>query len=161
MKNIISTSIIVFIVAAFISCRAIYEDGQELANSVRHNIEEISVDELNKKTDNYEDFLLIDIRQADEFQHVSIPGSFNIPRGVLEFKIRDDNFWEEEFFYAPLEDDEIIVYCKLGHRGALAALSLQQLGFTNVKSLKGGILSWDPEIEQNLPKTSGSGGCGD
>lgn len=146
---------------AFASCTAIYENGDELAESILSSIKEIGVDELRQKIENGEDFLLIDVRQAKEYGTVSIPGALNIPRGLLEFKIRDDAYWEEEFLYTPESDDEIVVYCKLGSRGALSAFTLQQLGFTNVKNLHGGILSWDPEIEKNVPKKTGGGGCGD
>ncbi len=143
------------------SCNAIYENGEELASSIQHDITEISVDELKTKIENGEDFLLIDVRQAGEYANATIPGALNIPRGTLEFKIRDDNFWEEEFLYTPEENDEIVIYCKKGDRGILSAMALQQLGFTNVKNLHGGILSWDPAIDKNAPKKSGGGGCGD
>jgi rhodanese-related sulfurtransferase len=143
------------------ACNAVYENGEELAKAISKDINVIPVEELNAKIESGEDFLLIDVRQANEFQNASIPGALNIPRGVLEFKIKDDNFWEEEFLYTPENDDEIIIYCKVGFRGALSAYALQQLGFTNVKNLSGGILNWDPEIEQNAPKTSTGGGCGD
>lgn len=153
------TAILTLFVVA--SCTAIYENGDELAESILSNITEIEVEELRQKIDNGEDFLLIDVRQEKEYEIVSIPGALNIPRGMLEFKIRDDAYWEEEFLYTPENDGEIIVYCKLGSRGALSAFTLHQLGFTNVKNLHGGILSWDPEIEKNLPAKAGGGGCGD
>jgi rhodanese-related sulfurtransferase len=143
------------------SCTAIFENGEELASSLKGNIEQITVEALREKIDKSEDFYLIDVRQAAEYKAVAIPGAFNIPRGVLEFKIRNDEYWEEEFFYPPEADQEIVVYCKKGDRGILSALALKQMGFTNVKNLAGGILSWDPEIEKNAPKTTGGGGCGD
>jgi rhodanese-related sulfurtransferase len=161
MRNTILYITAILTVFAIASCTAIYENGDELAESVLSNIKEIDVVELREKIDNGEDFLLIDVRQESEYKTVSIPGAMNIPRGLLEFKIRDDEYWEEEFLYAPENDDEIIVYCKLGSRGALSAFTLQQLGFTNVRYLYGGILSWDPEIEKNALKTTGGGGCGD
>ena len=154
---IIAAAAMIFMV----SCNAIYENGEELAASIQNDISEILVDELKAKIENGEDFLLIDVRQAREYDNVTIPGALNIPRGMLEITIRNDKFWEEEFLYTPENDDEIVVYCKLGYRGALSAMALQQLGFTNVKNLHGGILSWDPDIDKNAPKKSGGGGCGD
>lgn len=160
MKKLIYTPTLILIALTLASC-AIFEDGHEMAASIRKNINEISADELNAKIDAYEDFLLIDVRQASDFLNASITGAFNIPRGVLEFKIQDDEFWEAEFFYAPYNDDEIVLYCQKGDRSALATLALKQLGFTNVKSLKGGIISWDPTLDQNQPTQQTSGGCGD
>jgi rhodanese-related sulfurtransferase len=162
MKKVILNSIFaIAAIALMTSCNAIYENGEELAAAIRGNITEITVDELREKIDNGEEFLLIDTRQANEYDRGSIPGALNIPRGVLEFKIRDDAYWEEEFLYTPESNEEIIIYCKKGDRGTLAALSLQQLGFTNVKNLHGGVIAWDPEIDKNAPKKSGGGGCGD
>ncbi|MBE0639702.1 MAG: rhodanese-like domain-containing protein [Bacteroidales bacterium] len=161
MKREILKTFTLLLVVAMTSCSAIYEDGQELASGIQQDITGITVDELNAKIENGEDFLLIDVRQKDEFTNSAITGALNIPRGTLEFTIRNDEFWEEEFLYTPENDQEIIVYCKLGHRGALAALALQQIGFTNVKYLQGGILAWDPNIEKNAPKKSSGGGCGD
>jgi len=143
------------------SCTAIFENGEELAAAHQSLVDQITESELRAKIDAGEDFYLIDVRQETEFMSVSIPGAFNIPRGVLEFKISDNDFWENEFFYAPERGDKIIIYCHKGLRGILATLTLKQLGYTNVKNLQGGILSWDPGIEQNaLPARTG-GGCGD
>lgn len=160
-KSMYKSASLLLIVIVMTSCSAIFENGEELAASVQHKIEQITVETLNQMIENGEDFYLIDVRQGDEFQLAAIPGAFNIPRGVLEFTIRDDAYWEEEFFYPPENVQQIVVYCKKGFRGTLSALALTQMGFDNVKNLEGGILSWDPEIEQNAPKTSGSAGCGD
>jgi rhodanese-related sulfurtransferase len=161
MRRIIIKTLTMLVIIAITSCNAIYENGEEMAESIESIIMEISVNDLNAKIDNGEDFLLIDVRQKNEYQNVSIPGALNIPRGLLEFKIRDNDFWEEEFMYTPEDDDEIVVYCKLGDRGALSAYALQQLGFTNVRNLNGGIVNWDPEMESNAPAKTSGGGCGD
>jgi rhodanese-related sulfurtransferase len=151
----------IFAVSLMISsCSAIYEEGEELALAQRSKISEITADELKSKIEKGDNFLLLDVRQSSEYEQASIPGALNIPRGMLEFSIRDDNFWEEEFMYTPENDEEIIIYCKLGYRGILSAMALRQLGFTNVKNLAGGIVSWDPDIEQAAPANKGGGGCG-
>jgi rhodanese-related sulfurtransferase len=142
------------------ACTGIYEDGTEMAADVKSSAEEISVDELKAKLEKGEEFLLIDVRQASEYDNSAIPGAINMPRGVLEFKIRDDQYWEQEFLYTPSDSVEIIVYCKSGYRGALSTLALKQLGFLNVKNLKGGMLSYDPNLDKGAPKKSSGGGCG-
>ncbi|MBE0661868.1 MAG: hypothetical protein IH597_05305 [Bacteroidales bacterium] len=161
MKRTFINYLMLFVAITFTSCSAIYENGEELAASIQNNIAEISADELRTRIENGEDFLLIDVRQSNDYKNGAIPGALNIPRGALEIRIRDDEFWEEEFLYTPENDAEIILYCKLGYRGALSAFALQQLGFTNVKNLHGGILNWDPNIDNNTPKTAGGGGCGE
>lgn len=117
-----------------------------------------------------EAYILIDVRTESEHNAGFISGSINIPRGVLEFRIENESVWENEGMYAPLKEDLIIIYCKKGHRGALASQTLKQLGFTNIKNLSGGMLDWMqnfPEmVEKNettggaaLPAAGGGGGC--
>lgn len=158
MKNyILSIPIILMIFAS--SCTAIFEDGKELASDAKTRITEISVDELKAKIENQEEFLLIDVRQKNEFKKGNIPGSFSIPRGVLELKISDEGFWEEEFMYSPLDTDNIVVYCQKGDRGALAAEALLKLGFKNVKNLEGGWVKYNPDFASMKVKED-EGGCG-
>ncbi len=149
-----------FIIILISSCTNIYENGSELAAYTKPHIEEITVDELNKKIENQEDFLLIDVRQTAEYKKSNIPGSILIPRGVVEFKIGNDAFWEEEFLYTPEKDAEIILYCKKGDRGILATKALNELGYTNVKNLSGGIIAWDPDFDAGSEAAQEEGGCG-
>lgn len=117
-----------------------------------------------------EPFILIDVRTMAEHNAGFIPGSMSIPRGVLEFRIENESVWENEGMYPPIKEDLIIVYCKKGARGTLAAQTLKQLGFTNVKNISGGMLEWMqnfPEIVEKvetaggaaLPAAGGGGGC--
>ena len=79
--------------------------------------------------------LLIDVREADEYNAAHIPGAINIPRGLLEFKLSND---------PQLADPELklVLYCKNSGRSALATLALQDMGYRNVVSLVGGIEAW-------------------
>ncbi len=85
---------------------------------------------------------------------VYIPGAINIARGILEFNISNDKFWEEAMLYMPEKDEEIIIYCRKGKRSILAAQTLQQLGFTNVKYIIDGWKKWEmtfpDKFEKNL-----------
>ena len=159
MKYFNKSLVLVVMALLAFSCTNIYEDGKEMASVAAKKIQHISVDSLNAKIERGDDFYLIDVREPDEYAKGSIPGSFSIPRGVLEFKISDEPFWEEEFMYVPEKDNEIVVYCKSGGRASLAALALKQLGFTNVKNLDGG---WDAFHGDNpdTGATSSEGGCG-
>ena len=141
------------------ACTGIFEDGNELAADCSKHINNITVDELNAKHENAAEFLLLDCRQSEEYAAGNIPGSFNIARGELEFKILDDDFWEEEFMYTPYKTDTIIIYSKSGGRASLAAESLIQLGFENVYNLKGGWIAFNGDNE--LIPIASSGGCGE
>ena len=104
--------------------------------------------------------MLIDVRQPDEYLTENIPGSVSIPRGLLEFNIGSEEFWSTQYMYPPEKDSEIIVYCKAGSRAILSAVSLMQLGYTNVKNLEGGYDAFNPNQDPNaIPKASAAG-CG-
>jgi sulfur dioxygenase len=82
-----------------------------------------------------EDVILIDIREPSEYEESFIPSAHLIPRGVLEFKIM-----ELEKIINP--QNKIILYCRSGNRSALAAASLNKMGFRNVMSMIGGYEAW-------------------
>jgi rhodanese-related sulfurtransferase len=79
--------------------------------------------------------LLLDVREAAEFEAGRLPGAINIPRGVLEFRIGDHPLLSRR-------DTDILVYCKTSGRAALAALNLKRMGYTNVHSIHGGFDAW-------------------
>ncbi len=79
--------------------------------------------------------VLIDIREAAEFASGHLPGAINIPRGVLEFQIDAQP-------RVAGRAQPILIYCRSGGRAALAADSLQKLGFSDVQSIAGGIEAW-------------------
>jgi molybdopterin/thiamine biosynthesis adenylyltransferase/rhodanese-related sulfurtransferase len=76
---------------------------------------------------------VIDVREQDEYIQGYIPGSSWIPRGYLELRIEDA---------VPERDRPVVLYCAGGTRSALAARSLRELGYTDVKSLAGGFGAW-------------------
>ena len=84
--------------------------------------------------------VLIDIRELAEFQRGHIPGAMYISRGLLEFEILPA-LQKRGNDTAP-EDSDIVLYCGTGGRSALAARSLDAMGFKNVKSMDGGIVAW-------------------
>lgn len=79
--------------------------------------------------------LLLDVREADEFHAGHIPGALNVPRGLLEFKL--DSTPE-----LSARDLAIVLYCKTSGRAALAASTLQDMGYLNVQSIAGGFDAW-------------------
>jgi rhodanese-related sulfurtransferase len=77
--------------------------------------------------------LLVDVREPAEWEAGHIAGATPLPRGILEGKIEE---------LAPDPDQPIVLYCATGGRSALAADSLQRMGYRNVLSLAGGFKAW-------------------
>lgn len=85
------------------------------------------------------DVVFVDVREAHERQQGFIPGSLHAPRGFLEF-IADPEGPMHNSAMSP--DNLLILYCGTGGRSALAAKTLQEMGFPRVSSLVGGIAAW-------------------
>jgi len=84
--------------------------------------------------------LLVDLRDVREVgREGKIPGSYHAPRGMLEFWADPDSPYHHE---ALTSADRLVLYCNLGWRSALAAKTLQEMGFTNVSHLGGGLVAW-------------------
>ena len=91
-------------------------------------------------------YLLIDVREADEYSAAHIPGAINIPRGLLEFKLSNDAQLAERTL-------KLVLYCKNSGRSALAADALREMGYRNVLSLAGGIEAWQAAGRELLTPT--------
>lgn len=105
----------------------------QLLTEIKSQINEISIDEVYALRSNNEDFHLIDVRDHDEYLAGNIENSIHISRGWLEFKIQN---------YVSDHNAKIVLYCGSGARSAFCAQRLNQLGFTDVYSMKGGIKGW-------------------
>lgn len=88
---------------------------------------------LNQMIDSNEDFLLLDIRDKEEFEERFIPKAVNIPLNKLLFSIDDI----EEY-----KDKNVIVYCRSGHRSITACNLLSMEGFKNLYNLEKGIVEY-------------------
>ena len=159
MKTTIKYMVLSILALVFTNCRGIYEDSSEAAADLKKTVKTITVDELNALTDSGETYTLLDIRQANDYLTGNIPGAVSLPRGDLEFKIGDTDFWASQYMYPPEKTDKIIVYCNDGNLGTMSAATLKQLGYKNVYNLKGGFKAFNPNQDPNAaPKASG--GCG-
>lgn len=141
----------------------LYDDAQQMVREAKSGIAQIDVEEFKVKMESDDVFILIDVREPGEYDEDNIPGSVNIPRGILEFTIADEKFWDGEGLFAPEKDEEIIIYGHKVERGPLAAETLVKLGYTNVKDLYGGWIVWDQgsealEVEEEVVEESGCGG---
>jgi rhodanese-related sulfurtransferase len=145
----------------------VYQNADELVAEVSQSVDFIKVETLHAMLDTGAMVLLIDVREPNEYNPGYIPGATNIPRGVIEFKLANDAFWEAQFLYPPLKTDEIILICKKGKRSVLTVEAVKKMGFDNVKVLDGGFKKWELtyplEQEKNLEEVHGGeaevGGC--
>jgi phage shock protein E len=104
---------------------------QALLHDAKTRIRETSIDDLRQQGAALG--LLIDTREPAEWAAGHIPGAAPVPRGILEGKIEQ---------LAPDVNQPIVLYCASGGRSALAADSLQRMGYRNVLSLAGGFNAW-------------------
>lgn len=105
----------------------------ELLRKAKAAIREISPEDVKARLGLPQPPLLLDVREADEVATGLLSGARHIPRGFLELRIED---------VERHRDREIIIYCAGGARSALAARSLEELGYKNVASMTGGFTGW-------------------
>ncbi len=94
----------------------------------------ITVEELKTMRENQEPHALIDVREKGEFVLRHIFRAVPIPRGVLELRVSQR---------IPVQHLPVIVYDQDGHRAALAAETLEEIGYRDVRLLDGGLDSWE------------------
>ncbi len=96
----------------------------------------ISQDEAKVMMESEEDYVIVDVRRADEFAEGHIPGAINIPNESIG-KDKPEELSDT--------DQVILVYCRSGRRSAEASQKLADLGYTKVYNF-GGILDWDGAV---------------
>ena len=119
---------------------------KDLVTEAKTRIREISVAGAAEAVKKNPKTLILDVREPAEWSEGHVPGALHVPRGMLEAKA-DLEYANRE----PALGDRsvpIIVHCASGARSAMAADVLQQMGFSDVKSMAGGIVAWK---EQGLP----------
>jgi rhodanese-related sulfurtransferase len=104
-----------------------------LVADAKKNIRELNTDQVKAKLDSAEKFLLIDVREESEYAADHLPGAIHLGKGIIERDIEAR---------APDTGAPLVLYCGGGFRSALAADSLQKMGYTDVLSVDGGIRDW-------------------
>lgn len=142
MRTAEITLMLLFTAACAVADDPQIQSPMTLVAAARAEINEIAPAELAGKP--ADGRVLIDVREPGEFEQGHIDGAVNQPRGLLEFVITRHPALAEIAANQPdqLANTEIVLYCRSGARSALAAQSLQKLGFTNVHSLAGGYTGW-------------------
>lgn len=132
-----------FVVAAFMAVSLSAKETSSLEVKWRgmvaeqsKSIKQIEPKELMELIKSDEDFILVDVREPNEVAAgwIEALDLKKIPRGVLDPRVAIGG--------ALKPTQKIVIYCKAGARGVLATKMLQDMGFTNIVNLKGGILEW-------------------
>lgn len=111
-----------------------YKTGADLIKEAKTRIKEVSPKEAQSMRD--DNTVYLDVREPNEWNLGRVPGAIHLPRGQMEGKVEG---------MVP-RDKRVVVYCAGGSRSALAADTLQQMGYENVVSMKDGFKGWASEV---------------
>ncbi len=105
---------------------------------------EIGVKQVKEMLDAKHTFKLIDVREPSEYQICKIDAATLIPLGDIEAK-------DLSKLNGLNPDDEIVLHCKAGMRSMKALKALEEMGFRNLKSMRGGINEWSEKVDSSVP----------
>lgn len=111
--------------------------GKTDTDEQNNTYEKISMSEGIKRMESDEDYILLDVRRADEFEAGHIPGAVNLP---------NEEIGSEDIPSLPDKEQTIYIYCRSGNRSKQAADKLLALGYTNLIEF-GGIIDYTGELE--------------
>src|SRR5947209_670480 len=114
----------------------------KIVEDAKQRVRETNVDEVKARIDRRDKFVLVDVREDNEYDKDHLPGAVHLGRGIIERDI--------EGKYPDLATP-LVLYCGGGFRSALAADNLQKMGYTNVLSMDGGVRGWR---EKGLPMSN-------
>jgi sulfur-carrier protein adenylyltransferase/sulfurtransferase len=118
-------------------CGAISEDAAEAATGST-----ITATQLKEMLDNDEKIFLVDVREPNEYEIVSIPGSVLIPK---------DQFLNGNALEQLPQDRRIVLHCKSGARSAECLAVVKNAGFSDAVHVGGGVLAWVNQVDPSLP----------
>ena len=125
---------LIFLLLAVMMLTACGQDTEKDQGEVYMNI---TAEEAKEIMDSQEGYVILDVREQDEYDAGHIPGAILIPYTQIEEKAKG---------MLPDKGQLILVYCRSGRRSKIAAESLVELGYTNIKEF-GGIIDWPYEVE--------------
>ncbi|MBF0510054.1 MAG: rhodanese-like domain-containing protein [Deltaproteobacteria bacterium] len=106
---------------------------EELVKEAQEGVNFIAIEKMKKRIQDNDKLILLDVRTEREYQAGHIKGAAWLERGLAEFVLART---------LPLQDAEIIVYCKAGNRTGLVVKALKSAGYKNVAGLDGGFDEW-------------------
>ena len=104
-----------------------------IVNDARSRVTECTVADVAAWQAADEAFRLVDVREESEWNRGHLPGAEHLGKGIIERDVEEA---------IPDNAEKIVLYCGGGYRSALAADSLQKMGYTNVISMDGGFSGW-------------------
>ena len=110
-----------------------------IVQAARNEIAECDASDVRRMMDDGAPLVVVDVRERHEFEAGHLEGAVHIGKGVIERDVEKHDF---------ADDARIVLYCGGGYRSAIAAKSLQDMGWTNVASLWGG---WRGILAEGLP----------
>ncbi|PZS07638.1 MAG: hypothetical protein DLM70_03330 [Chloroflexi bacterium] len=117
----------------------------DVLKDARLNVQEMDAEDAAASREATPGLRFIDVRERHEWEEGHIPTARHLARGSLELEIEK---------VASRHDDVLLLYCASGIRSVLSAHTLKQMGYTNVRSLKGGFQSWKQKgLPSVVPKT--------
>src|ERR1043165_7679376 len=105
----------------------------KVVDDAKSRVREVSASDTQERMRANPDAKLIDVREDKEWDAAHAAGAVHLGKGIIERDIET---------VVPDKNTELILYCGGGYRSALAADSLQRMGYTNVFSLAGGWRAW-------------------
>ena len=121
--------------------------GAELIRQIKSQIAQVDPGEVNELLQNGSgngEVAIVDVRESEEVSRGLVPGAKHVPRGHLEARIEGA---------VPDRSQHVILYCASGNRSALAAKTLEELGYEHVESMTGGYTLWkDRGYEVDVPR---------
>ena len=138
-KIILLALAIITVATVFAGCTQKTNTGQTEATQVNiGTYYQIPQDEAKRIMDEESDYIIVDAREQSEYDEGHIKGAIVIPYTEIEQKAEE---------MLPDKEQLILVYCRSGRRSKIAAQSLANMGYTNVKEF-GGIIDWQYGIEK-------------
>ena len=110
-----------------------------IVQAARNEIAECDASDVRRMMNDGAPLVVVDVRERHEFEAGHLVGAVHIGKGVIERDVEKHDF---------ADDARIVLYCGGGYRSAIAAKSLQDMGWTNVASLWGG---WRGILAEGLP----------
>ncbi len=106
---------------------------KDLMTEARREVPEWSIDQVKEHLGNGHDYVLLDVREKEEYREGHLDGAISLPRGFLEMRVEET---------VTDKTTPIIAYCAGGTRSLLAGRQLKDMGYQNVTSMSGGYGAW-------------------
>ena len=116
----------------------------DFVRAAKAEIAEVDGERLEAMRKERLNLMLLDVREASEYEQGHLEEAMLVPRGILE-AASDLKYPKRVQKLADAREQPIVLYCATGGRSAMAAATLKRMGFNEVYSLAGGIVQWEAE----------------